>query len=327
MLAAAGALLSACAGAGQQSAPPASPEPLSPAAREVPYFPEDAPDPVLPPGSNSNPIPLEKAPRTLTGTAAIAQANRDGRREVNSDGFDGVKYIFELGATETYPVRVPRDGETVIRFLPGENLDTWTKPKNDLFEVKETAAGDGASSSNVLVVRCVADKNDSRERRSGSFSAITDKREYPFELTCQTVGNKIIGFRHPVSGLESGKSPTERALDRDARARKFARVKESLLENMDCASYRFDGQIMNLPGKAMKACTDGYTTTIIFPSETAVGGAFPMPSVHPTGQQLPFQYIRKDNPVTGQRQWVVDKPIVSATMQHGTETITITRGP
>jgi hypothetical protein len=317
-------LLSACAGQ-NQPLPSVPPVQLTP-AQQVPYFPEDAPDVILPPGTNRNPVPVEAAPKALRGTAAIIQANRDGRREVTSNGFDGVKYVFELGATETYPVRVPRDGETIIRFLPGESLDTWTKPKNELFVVEETAAGSGNSSSNVLSIRCYADKNDDAATRSSSFTAITDKREYPFELTCQSIGNKVIGFRHPVSGMESQGEMASRAVERDARARKFARVKESLLETLDCASYRFEGQIMNLPGGAMKACTDGYSTTIIFPLETQVGGAFPMPAVFAAGQQLPFNYIRKDNPVTGQRQWVTDKPITNALMQHGTETITITRG-
>lgn len=317
--------LTACAG--QEPPPPAAPPVQLTPAREVPHFPEDAPDIILPPGTNRNPIPIERAPKALTGTAAIVQANRDGRREVTSNGFDGVKYVFELGATETYPVRVPRDGETIIRFLPGESLDTWTRPKNELFVVEETAAGNGAGASNVLSIRCWSDKNDDAERRRSSFTAITDKREYPFELTCQSVGNKVIGFRHPVSGIQSDGDMARRALERDARARKFARVKESLVENLDCASYRFEGQIMNLPGRAMKACTDGYTTTVIFPTESQVGGAFPIPALFAAGQQVPFNYIPKINPTTGQRQWIADKPLIHAVMQHGTETITLTRGP
>lgn len=314
------ALLGACAAT--EPGPPIVPD--RPAAQEVPYLPGEVPDAVLPPGTNANPIPLEPAGKVLRGDAALAQANRNGRREIDSNGFEGVRYVFEIGLTETYPIRVPRDSETVVRFPPEEVVDDYTNPKNTLFEVGKTVAGQDSGESDVLVVRCYADKDAPREKRTASFIAWTDRREYPFELTCQTNGNKVVAFRHRASDqLADGRTLAERAADSAAKVRKFAQRKATLLENVDCNSYRVEGRIMNLQGSLIKVCTDGATTTIGFPSEAAVGGSFPMPSVHPVGQQIPFNYVRKDNPVSGLRQWVADKVIYDAELIHGSERIAI----
>ena len=316
------ALVSACATPGP-AASPAVPDGGRP-AREVAVLAADAPDVRLPPGTNVNSIPLEPPIPVVKGTKAIQQANRAAMQEVRSDRFRGAKLVFLVEEGGRYPIRVPRDGRTLVRFLPDEEFIDLVPPDNQvIFQVGDSYAGEGESLSDTLVIKCHGDTVRPGVVARDQIIYVTTRREYILDLACQQTGNILVGFEHPVSGERSdmgagGDAPNP-AARRSPRIRTISAG--APLENLDCR-YEASGRIMALRGDQLSVCTDGRQTIVTFPTEAQAGGKVPMPALFNDPQP---NYVAHANPVTGARSWIADKPLADAELRYGAEAIHIRR--
>lgn len=315
------ALVSGCAT--HEPPPTEAPSSLKP-AKVVDVLPEDAPDIRLPPGTNENPIPLEAPLPVVTGTKAIAQANELSRKEIRSDRFRGAKLVYQVEEGGRYPIRVPRNGRTMVTFLPDEEFFDMLKPVNQVvFQVEDTAAGSDGGMRDSIAIMCHGDALRPGVSATDQVIYITSKREYILDLACQKTGNILVGFENPVSGASSEMTLAERAASLQRRKRPQARSISAgaSLENLDCR-YTVQGQVLNLRGDQVSVCTDGRQTIITFPTQREAGGTVPMPAVFSDPQP---NAVANTNPVTGARSWVVDRPLTEAELQYGEEKISIIR--
>jgi hypothetical protein len=303
---------------------PAEPPSTLKQANVVAVLPEDAPDIRLRTGTNENPIPLEPPIPIVKGTKAIAQANERSKKEIRSDRFRGAKLVYQVEEGGRYPIRVPRNGRTLVTFLPDEEFFDMLRPVNStVFQVEDTASGTESGMRDSIAIMCHGDALRAGVSATDQVIYITTKREYILDLACQRTGNILVGFDPPFSSAATGMSLAERAAAVKRRRSPQARSISggAPLENLDCR-YTAQGEILNLRGEQISVCTDGRQTIISFPTPREAGGTVPMPAVF---SDPPPNALASTNPITGARSWIVDRPLSEAELQYGEETITIVR--